>query len=95
MALQSGFPYPCCVCFCQNNIILNLSLDKIYYPLLPVFQKYRKLEKKDGFSDAVNDPYLQFQQTSEQKVYESKSHMRGENFEKIMNIDNEILEERK
>lgn len=37
-----------------RNFLLGRSIDRIYYPLEPIFQKYRRLEKEGAFEEKDN-----------------------------------------
>jgi len=53
-----------------RNLLLHFSLDKIYYPVLPIFTKYRGIEKTFGdlaVQSVVSDSTQEFEATEGQK----------------------------
>lgn len=75
--------------------LINRNLDKMYYPLLPIFTKYRELEKKYGKKEF--DKIVTFKDslepTSSQKRMQERKNI-VETMSLVEKIDQEIYEER-
>lgn len=71
------------------------ALDKIYYPLQPVFKKYRELEKKYG-SEEFNKiaSFSDDLQPTPSQQHTKEKFGRAEALKKIEQVDAEILQER-
>lgn len=76
--------------------LLRYSLDNIYYPILPIFQKYRGLEKKCGQQefDKIISFASDISATESQKLFQRKQHLTT-NLDDVNQIDQEIDDETK
>lgn len=75
--------------------MMHYCLDKIYYPLLPVFHKYRNLEKQKGemaIMSVLNKE--EFTDTKELDKYKSKRYLHEQDISMIERIDEEIKAEK-
>ena len=79
-----------------NTYLMGKCLDKVYYPLLPVFNKYRALEKK--FSKAEFSKISTFEDSIEPTKSQKRMQKQAEMIETMTlvdQIDDEIYEEQK
>ena len=86
--------------FVMKNYMLHSILDKLYYPMLPTFYKYRSIEKdmselavksvlKEG-EESVTD----LKETYQTRRFKQKSHLRETNEATLERIDQEIKQEK-
>ena len=73
--------------------ILQLWLDKMYYPLLPLFHKYRNLEKHhpEDFKSFIS--IEEDEKLAENAIDLVKKSYRNQNLEELAKIDDKIKQE--
>ncbi|CAI2373387.1 unnamed protein product [Moneuplotes crassus] len=77
-----------------STYLLNKALDKIYYPIMPIFQKYRAMEKKydpDTFKKIISFEKDVEETDSIKRFKKGKDKIEALN--KLSSIDEEIMQE--